>query len=286
LGCAKSTFLPGRDDSTRPRANVRRDGCIPRRSTLPRGVGIETVFSSPWQLVAVGIVLVAAEAIYVLLGFGAGLVAIGALALLLPDVRDGVVLLLLVNLPAELFVVFSSWRDVNWRGVAVLMVGIAVGIPAGAWLLGRSDPALLLTFLGAVLMVVGAGFLCAPSQRVVRWPRWAAGPVGLSSGLLTGLFGTGGPPLVLYYQLSGTEKAAFRGNLMAIFLLMTLVRVPSYAGMGLITAERLWSSLVVLPAVLAGAWLGNRLHLRIEEETFRRLVAGALVILGALLIVG
>ena len=63
-----------------------------------------------------------------------------------------------------------------------------------------------------------------------------AGPVGLSSGLLTGLFGTGGPPLVLYYQLSGADKAAFRGNLMAIFLLMTLVRVPSYAGMGLITA--------------------------------------------------
>lgn len=230
--------------------------------------------------------LVAAEAIYVLLGFGAGLVAVGALALLFPDVRDGVVLLLLVNLPTEVFVVWSSWREVNWRGVAVLMVGIAIGIPVGAWFLGRSNPGVLLTALGVVLLVVGTGFLSAPRERTVRWPGWVAGPVGLSSGLLTGLFGTGGPPLVLYYQLSGTDKAAFRGNLMAIFLLMTLVRVPSYAGMGLITAERLWSSLVVLPAVLAGAWLGNRLHLRIEEATFRRLVAGALVVLGGLLIAG
>jgi uncharacterized membrane protein YfcA len=92
--------------------------------------------------------------------------------------------------------------------------------------------------------------------------------------------------LVLYYQLSGVGKAVFRGNLMAIFLLMTLFRVPSYAGMGLITAERMWSSLLVLPAVVVGAWLGNRIHLRIAEARFRRLVSIALVVLGVLLVVG
>jgi len=108
--------------------------------------------------------------------------------------------------------------------------------------------------------------------------------VGLASGLLTGLFGTGGPPLVLYYQLSGIDKAAFRGNLMAIFLFMTLVRVPSYAGLGLITTERLWSGLLVLPAVLVGAWIGHRLQLQIDERTFRRLVSIALVALGGVLL--
>ncbi len=136
---------------------------------------------------------------------------------------------------------------------------------------------MLLVALGAVLLVVGGAFLLSPADRSWRWPKWVVAPVGLTSGLLTGLFGTGGPPLVLYYQFAGVDKAAFRGNLMAIFLLMTLIRVPSYAGMGLITTERLWSSLMVLPAVLVGAWLGNTLHLRIEETTFRRLVAGALV---------
>jgi len=264
---------------------------IPRRiassrSTLPDIVGVETVFGSPWVFLAVCLVLVAAEAIYVLLGFGAGLVAVGALALLLPDLRDGVVLLLLVNLPAELFVVVSSWRDIAWRGVAMLMVGVTVGIPIGAWLLGWGDPRYLLVLLGGVLLIVGVAFLVLPAGRAWRWPNWVVAPVGLASGLLTGLFGTGGPPLVLYYQLAGIEKAAFRGNLMAIFLLMTIIRVPSYAGMGLITTERLWSSLMVLPAVIAGAWLGNSLHLRIEETTFRKLVAGALVVLGALLLVG
>jgi uncharacterized membrane protein YfcA len=248
--------------------------------------GIETVFSSPWQLIAVALVLVAAEAIYVLLGFGAGLVAVGALAVLLPDLRDGVVLLLLVNLPAEVFVVWTSRRDVRWRGVAALMIGIAVGIPVGAWTLGLADTGALLTALGVVLVIVGSGFLLVPRTCVVRWPAWVVGPVGLSSGLLTGLFGTGGPPLVLYYQLSGTDKSVFRGNLMAIFMMMTLVRVPSYAGLGLITPERIWSGVLVLPAVVLGAWIGNRVHLSLDEAIFRRLVAGALVVLGVLQLIG
>jgi uncharacterized membrane protein YfcA len=247
---------------------------------------VETIFASPWQLIAVGLVLVVAEAVYVLLGFGAGLVAVGVLAVLLPDVRDVVVLLLLVNLPAELFVVASTWREVAWRGVAVLMVGIGLGIPIGAWLLSGVEPRVLLTLLGGVLLVVGIAFVCVPGSLTVRWPRWVVAPVGVLSGLLTGLFGTGGPPLVLYYQLAGADKAAFRANLMAVFLLMTIVRVPSYGWMGLITPERLWSSVMVLPAVVAGAWLGNRLHLQVAESTFRRLVSVALAILGVVLLAG
>lgn len=261
-------------------------GRIPTRSTLRIVIGVDTIFGSPWEFLAVCLVLAVAEAIYVLLGFGAGLVAVGTLALLLPDVRDGVVILLLVNLPVELYVVLSSWREVVWRGVAVLMIGIALGIPVGAWMLRWGNPGFLLVVLGGVLLAVGGVFLVLPADRTRRWPGWVVAPVGLTSGLLTGLFGTGGPPLVLYYQLAGLDKAAFRGNLMAVFLLMTVIRVPSYAGMGLITAERMWSSLAVLPAVLIGAWLGNSLHLRIEEQTFRRLVAGALVALGVLLLVG
>jgi len=231
--------------------------------------GFETVFASLPQFLLVCLILAAAEAVYVLLGFGAGLVAVGSLALLLPELRDAVVLLLLVNLPAELYVVRTSWTKISWRGVMVLFAGVAIGIPIGAWLLRWSDPRFLLTVLGVFLIVVGT----------------MAPPVGLLSGLLTGLFGTGGPPLILYYQLSGIDKTAFRGNLMAIFLLMTAVRVPSYAAFGLITAPRLLSALAVMPAVLLGAFIGNRIHLELEEDTFRRLVSAALLVIGLLLLI-
>lgn len=247
--------------------------------------GLETIFSSLPQFLLACMILMAAEAVYVTLGFGAGLIAVGGLALLVPELRDVVVLLLLVNLPAELWVVWSSRRDIAWRGVFVLFAGIGVGIPLGAWLLTWGRPEILLTTLGVFLAAVGVVFLVTPAAPRRTPPLWVKPPVGVLSGLLTGLFGTGGPPLVLYYQISGADKSTFRGHLMAIFLLMTVVRVPSYAALGLITPTRMWSAAMVLPAVLAGALIGNKIHLELDEETFRRVVSGALVVIGLLLLI-
>jgi uncharacterized membrane protein YfcA len=247
--------------------------------------GIETIFDTLPQFLIVCLILATAEAVYVLLGFGAGLIAVGTMALLLPELKDAVVLLLLVNLPAELWVVRSSWQRISWRGVLAIFIGVALGTPLGTSLLRWGDARFLLIVLGAFLVAVGAAFLFINDCREHQMPRWAAGPVGVVSGVLTGLFGTGGPPLILYYRLQGVDKTAFRGNLMAIFLLMTAVRVPSYVAFGLVTAPRLWSALVVLPAVVLGAVIGNSIHLRIEENTFRRLVSAALLVIGLLLLI-
>jgi uncharacterized membrane protein YfcA len=246
--------------------------------------GIETVFDSLPQFLLVCAVLAAAEAVYVLLGFGAGLIAVGSLALLLPELHDAVVLLLLVNLPAELYVVHTSWRQIAWRGVILLFVGVGLGIPLGSWILRWGDPGFLLVILGAFLVAIGVTFFITPKTKRRSWPAWISPPVGLVSGVLTGLFGTGGPPLVLYYQLTGADKSAFRANLMAIFLLMTFVRVPSYAALGLITVPRLFSAMALIPAVILGAFIGNRIHLGLEETTFRRLVSVALFLIGLLLL--
>jgi uncharacterized membrane protein YfcA len=244
-----------------------------------------TIFHSPLEFLATCAILVVAQIVYVLFGFGSGLIAVGSLALIFPEIKDVVVMLLLVNLPAELLVVGQARREIRWRPIAGLGTGIALGIPLGAWILHASDPRVVLTILGWFLVAVGILFVRLPSGGRVQPPDWTAPPTGLLSGLLTGMFGTGGPPVIVWYHLSAVSKAAFRANLMTIFLLMTFVRLPSYLIGGLVTAPRLWSSLAVMPAVLAGAWLGHRLHIRISEPVFRRLVSGLLAVLGAVLLI-
>jgi uncharacterized membrane protein YfcA len=247
-------------------------------------LGIPTVFDTLPQFLVVLLCLFCAEGVYVLFGFGAGMIAVGSLAVVMPDVQDVVVLLLLVSVPPELLVVWRSRRRISWRGVLAIGLGIAAGVPLGTWILRRGEPAFVLTLLALFLIVMGLLFLLLPARRAWRWPPWTPPSVGLMSGVLSGIFGTGGPPLIFYYQLGGAEKAVFRGNLMAIFLLVTLVRVPTYAVAGLITGPRLGSALVLLPAVLLAAWLGNRIHVSLSEPAFRRLVSGALVLIGAVLL--
>ncbi len=244
----------------------------------------ETIFTSPADFALAALILFCAQVVYVVFGFGAGLIAVGSLALLFPDIKDVVVLLLLVSAPAEVFIVARSWRFIRWRGILGLWCGILPGIPLGAYFLKYGEPTFILVLLGGVLVAVGTVFLRLPRARSFDWPLWSAPPVGLSSGVLTGLFGTGGPPLIVYFHLGGADKAVFRGNLMAIFLAMTFVRLPAYTLAGLITAPRLWSGLLILPIILCGAWVGSRIHLRLSESVFRTLVSGLLILIGVLLL--
>lgn len=244
-----------------------------------------TIFETPLQLLTAAAVLFVAQVVYVVFGFGSGLIAVGTLALLFSDMRDVVVLLLLVNLPAEAAIVARSWREITWHRAGLLLAGIVVGIPLGTYVLQAGSATIVLTSLGGFLVVVGVAFLFLPEGTRIRWPAWTAPPLGLISGILAGLFGTGGPPLIVYYHLTGLGKRAFRGTLMALFLAMTFLRVPSYVIGGLVTPARLWSGLILLPVAAAGGWMGHRIHLQITEKTFRQLVSGLLAAIGLLLIV-
>ena len=242
------------------------------------------IFDTWTQLLGTALVLILAEGIYVSFGFGAGMIAVGLLATLLPSLADVVVLLLLVNVPVELVVVGRAWRRMEARGVVPLAVGLLVGVPLGTWLLEHGRPVILLAVLGAFLVVTGAAFLLRPALRRHDLPRWSGPVTGLLAGALTGLFGTGGPPLIFYYQLRGVEKSVFRGSLITLFFAMTLVRVPTYALAGLLTPARLASAGLLLPAVALGAWLGHRLHVQLSEAAFRRFVSVLLILLGISLV--
>ncbi|MCP4902295.1 MAG: TSUP family transporter, partial [bacterium] len=105
---------------------------------------LEIVFPSASVLLLTMGVLAFAEFVYVLFGFGSGLIAVGILALVVPELRDVVVILLLVNFPAELWIVRSSWSEIAWKGVTRICIGLAVGVPLGTWLLGWGEPRFLL----------------------------------------------------------------------------------------------------------------------------------------------
>jgi len=227
--------------------------------------------------------MLCAQAVYMGLGFGAGLVAIGSLALVLTRTADAVVLLILTSLPLELYVVWRTRRHVAWAGVLRIAVGLAIGLPLGAYLLRAGAPQALLRLLGLMLVLVGVVFAVLPSRVTLSWPSWAAVPVGGLAGLLGGLWGVGGPPLVLYYRLSGTEKQTFRGCLIAIQLLMSLGRVPLYALNGLLTANRGVAALYLLPPVVLGALAGSLAHQRLSQGTYERAISVFIALLGVAL---
>ena len=244
-----------------------------------------TFFSSYSQLILSCLIILLAQMIYVIFGFGLGLIAVGLLALFIQPVTNVIVLVLFIGLPAEIYVVYRSWKNISWQGIFMIGGGVVLGIILGTLILKYGDPGFILTILAFFLIFSGIVFLLAQSEVVIHCPSWCAPLIGISAGLLDGMFGTGGPPLVFYYQLSGMKKQAFRGHLMALFLLMALVRYPSYALSGLITPARFLSAVYVFPAVLLGIWLGNRIHIQVSEKGFRKMISFGLIVIGIILLI-
>ena len=120
------------------------------------------------------------------------------------------------------------------------------------------------------------------------FPRagWLSLPVGLFSGVLGAIFGTGGPPVIVFLRTCRLDKTAFRSTIMTYFLSMSILRAGIYSTTGLLTADRALAAVMLLPGSIAGIIIGIIIHERISESQFRYVVAILLVGLGVLLAAG
>jgi len=246
-----------------------------------------TIFPTWTALVLTAGVMLLAQLVYSLYGFGSGLIAVSLGALFLPDLTALVPLLLLVNLPTEGWVSWRDRRSISFRQAGWVLPAMLLGLPLGTWLLKvAGDQPWAITVLGVVVLVF-AVWLLWDSTRTELPQRSLPGPLGGVIGLVAGtvgaMFGTGGPPVILWFQLQGLDKSAFRATLLGLFLVMSIGRLPTYGVAGLLTAKVLVSALLILPAGLLGLWLGQRLHLSIPERRFRQGVAVVLGVLGVML---
>ncbi len=244
------------------------------------------------------LIMAVAQVIYTAVGFGAGMFAVTMMALVLPDLTDIVVVLLLPTLAVEMWVVARTWRQVKTNLLGWLVPGMAAGLWLGTRVLVTTDVSLLKRLLGLVVMAAGLYFMY--EQRVRRGDQnltqndphrrsntaWISLPAGLLSGILGAMFGTAGPPVIIFLRGYRLSKAAFRSTILIYFLLMSLIRAGTYSTAGLVTADRAFAAALLLPSSVAGIIIGTIIHDRISEQRFSQVISVLLVVLGTLLVAG
>ena len=107
---------------------------------------------------------------------------------------------------------------------------------------------------------------------------------GIFSGVAGGMFGTSGPPLVIYVDHFAEDKSAFRAQLLVLFVLHDIFRTFLYIRYSLLTIEVVKFGLWLLPAVCLGLLIGSRMHFQVNEKTFSKAVAAMLLVSGLLLV--
>jgi len=117
----------------------------------------------------------------------------------------------------------------------------------------------------AVLQLAGVSLAIAVRHRA----RAEAG-LGVIGGLYGGISGIWGPPLIVYLISIGAPKAETVRVQGVVFLIGAVVLLVSHLTSGVLNAQTLPASALMMVPAMAGMWLGLKLHDRLNPERFRR----------------
>jgi hypothetical protein len=222
-----------------------------------------------------------------LAGFGSTVIALPLLAQFFP-LKFAVPLLMLLDLAAFFLFGARVRKRIRYDEIGWLVPFILAGMAVGLVLLIEVAEQKLIAVLGSFLLLyagyslIREGFGRGSPALLSR--AWCV-PAGLVGGMFSALFGTGGVLFALYNAGRIRDKDALRATNAAMIMLSSLVRVVLFGAAGLLTQEGLpATALLLLPAMVGGAWLGNRLHSSVPAAVVVKAVYALLVIAGLLLL--
>lgn len=215
-------------------------------------------------------------------GFGFGLAAVPLLSVALPpaQVVPFVVVLQVVVGVAGLV---GAWRLCDWRAVGVLLPGLACGIPIGISVLSLfpANPVRLVIgiVIGASVLLLWHGVRLPPRPSPVL-----TASVGLVSGVISGLASMGGPPIVVYLIALGHGAGVVRATSIVFFMLSGMISMATMSATGLIDRDVLIWTVIAVPVLFVGSWLGTWGFNRAQPHQHRNTALIVLSILSVILI--
>lgn len=231
-------------------------------------------------ILAVALALFLSAIIRQISGFGFALLSM-PLITLIAGIRVATPLVAVTATTIGCLVAAESWRHADRQALGRLLATSLIGVPLGVLLFSHLNEEWVKRGLGALLLGYSAYALLAPELPSLKDERSSA-YFGFISGLLTGAFNTGGPPVVIYGALRRWPPDAFRGTLQLYFLVTSVVAMGGHALAGLWSWQMWWLYLASLPALLLGLYLGDKLNLMIPRHRFHQIIYGLLLVTGLL----
>ncbi len=235
-------------------------------------------------------------------GSGAGIVAVPLMTLAL-GAENMLPVLLPLLITGDLFSVIRYPKEIDRRNVQILVPACLLGVAAGSFLLylllnrtnGNGT-----TSTGSILNPLVGGicifFVCVQLWRFFReWrltelaepyrPKvWHGLVLGTTAGITSTLSHAAGPLIALFLLPQKLDKKVFVGTSVSYFFFGNLIKFIPYSFQGLFDAPILKTSLVLIPAVIVGTFIGVALNKRMPTRSFTLIIYIVTLVTGVKLI--
>lgn len=219
-----------------------------------------------------------------LTGFAAGLVVSGVWLHIITPMQTAV-LIAAYGVVNQAYGIWKVRHALKWRHVLPFVIGGAVGVPLGAYLLTYTNPAYLRIGVGVLLVTYATYNLAKPTFTPITSNAAANLGIGVLNGLLGGLTGLGGVISTIWVQLGGGPKDAQRAVFQPVLFMTMVMTTLTFAASGhLFNDGVLKFFLLGLPVLLLGLWAGVFLYGKLDDVAFRKVILVLLLASGLSLV--
>ena len=187
---------------------------------------------------------------------------------------------------ADIFAVIYYNRHAEWKHFWKLVPWMFLGILIGVYVGKDLDEALFRRIMAVIIVLTIIIVIWMEVRKDFVIPQnWVfGGTMGLISGFTTMLGNLAGAFSNIYFLAMRMPKNNFIGTAAWVFLVVNLFKLPFQVfSWGNINGQTLKTDLYLVPALLAGFWIGVKIVSKIHDDNYRKFVI-VLTLIGAVFI--
>lgn len=206
---------------------------------------------------------------------------------LIDDPVRVVQIMMICSIGGQAMMVWSFRRSIDWHALSIFLVGGALGLPVGLYILLHSPPHISMRIIGGLLVAYAAVMILRRPLVLRRQGALGDGVAGFLGGLTGGLAAFPGAAVTIWCGFKGWNKERQRGLYQPYILILQIAGIAimaaaSFAGLQHRAFD--WSGAAYLPAMLLGAACGMAFFRRLNDRQFARAVNALLVVSGVSLL--
>ena len=220
-----------------------------------------------------------------LAGFAFSAVA-GAILLHVLEPMEAVPLMMACSVGVQATNLWALRKNIQWKQSLVLVFGGLLGVPIAVWLLQVADTRTFREGFGLLVACYAGYMLFRPSITYLQQMNQGRNAlVGFGGGLIGGLTAMPGAIPTIWCDMHGVPKNQQRGLVQPFIAAMQIFALALLLIHHDLSSKVFIDLALSIPALLAGSALGILAFRNCNEQTFRRVILGILLVSGGLLVV-
>lgn len=239
-----------------------------------------------WQGALLALVGFGAAFVQRVSGFGLGIFAMLFLPYLTPTAQAAATVSTLFSCATSSYNGIKYRKSADFKILLPMVIASLCAIPVAVVFSQYISGDVFTMILGAVLIVLSIYFIFFGGR--IRFKANKPGGViaGLASGILNGLFSTGGPPVVLYLTNVAAEPEVYFATIQFYFAVTNLYAVGVRLVNGLVTWQVLLCTAVGLVGCFVGDFVGKKVFDKLNAGLLKKIIYVLMLISGAIMIFG